>query len=126
VTVEVATVDEVCKNEKIARIDFMKIDVEGAELAVLEGATSVIENHAPRLLLEIEDRHLGKYGLSSADVVWHLTAHGYRMYAWDRWRWAPASRVTTAARNYLFSVASDRHLNLAGLPGRPECRSSHG
>lgn len=108
VTIQVTSVDEVCRKAGISRIDFMKVDVEGAEMAVLCGAASMIEQHAPHLLLEIEDRHLGKYGLRSADVVGYLTARGYRMYGWDGRRWAPASRVTTAARNYLFSVSLDR------------------
>lgn len=42
---------------KLADIGFIKIDVEGHELAVLKGARSTIERDRPALLIEIEDRH---------------------------------------------------------------------
>lgn len=40
-----------------ARVGFIKIDVEGHEMAVLEGALKLIERDKPNLLIEIEDRH---------------------------------------------------------------------
>ncbi|WP_163506994.1 FkbM family methyltransferase [Fodinicola acaciae] len=114
VTISVTTVDQVCRTENISRVDFMKIDVEGAEMAVLEGAAATIESHLPHLLLEVEDRHLRKYGLRCTDVVDCLATRGYRMYGWNGRRWVPSSRVTTAARNYLFSVSLDRQPAPAG------------
>ena len=38
-------------------VGFMKIDVEGHELAVLEGACHLIERDAPTVILEAEERH---------------------------------------------------------------------
>jgi FkbM family methyltransferase len=38
-------------------IGFIKIDVEGHELSVLEGAYYTIKNNLPNLLIEIEERH---------------------------------------------------------------------
>lgn len=38
-------------------VGFIKIDVEGHECAVLEGAKCTIERERPNLLIEIEDRH---------------------------------------------------------------------
>jgi hypothetical protein len=37
--------------------DFLKIDVEGHELAVLNGALATLERHRPAILLECEARH---------------------------------------------------------------------
>ncbi|MFI6739701.1 hypothetical protein ACIBI9_42840 [Nonomuraea sp. NPDC050451] len=67
----------------------------------LKGAEWTIEQHRPALLLEIEDRHLGKYGRDSAEVAGSLIARGYRMHVWHR-----ADRVSTRRRNYLFVAAS--------------------
>jgi polynucleotide 5'-kinase involved in rRNA processing len=41
--VEIVTIDEVIEKEKIVRIDFLKIDTEGHELAVLEGASNALK-----------------------------------------------------------------------------------
>jgi FkbM family methyltransferase len=38
-------------------LDFMKIDVEGHELAVLHGGQRMLESHRPALLIECEARH---------------------------------------------------------------------
>jgi FkbM family methyltransferase len=38
-------------------VGFMKIDVEGHELAVLRGAEATLQREGPTLLIEIEDRH---------------------------------------------------------------------
>ncbi len=38
-------------------VGFMKIDVEGHELAVLEGATNTIGRDHPNILVEVEERH---------------------------------------------------------------------
>lgn len=41
----------------LQNIGFIKIDVEGHELSVLEGAETTIKNNRPNLLVEIEERH---------------------------------------------------------------------
>src|SRR5258708_20700614 len=38
--------------EKLLRIDFIKIDVEGMELEVIEGGMAAIERHHPSMLIE--------------------------------------------------------------------------
>ncbi|MEV4162548.1 FkbM family methyltransferase [Nonomuraea dietziae] len=102
--VEVRGVDEYCEDHGIDRVAFMKVDVEGFEARVLEGAARTIDSHRPALLLEIEDRHLDKYGMTSADLADPLRERGYLMYAWHRGRWARVKSVTTARRNYLFAA----------------------
>ena len=44
-TVMVETLDNFSEREKIAFIDFIKIDTEGNELAVLQGASKLLENN---------------------------------------------------------------------------------
>ena len=56
-------------------IGFMKIDVEGFEEAVLNGAQGTINRDKPRLLVEIEERH-NVGGLDR--IVTMLGAIGYR------------------------------------------------
>ena len=42
---------------KLANAGFIKIDVEGHELAALRGATATIEGSRPNFLIEAEERH---------------------------------------------------------------------
>lgn len=42
--VNLETIDAFCREEKIDRIDFLKIDVEGHELAALKGAKNMLES----------------------------------------------------------------------------------
>lgn len=49
-TVSLATLDQFCESESIARIDLLKIDVEGAELAVLRGAQRLLEQRRIRFV----------------------------------------------------------------------------
>ena len=44
----------------LAEVDFIKIDVEGHEYEVLEGARETILQNRPVLLIEIEQRHLNR------------------------------------------------------------------
>jgi FkbM family methyltransferase len=53
------TLDAYCDKKKI-RPDFIKIDVEGNELRVLEGAIDMLKECRPKLLVEIDSRHIGE------------------------------------------------------------------
>lgn len=59
IIVSTETLDNYCKTNLIYP-DFIKIDVEGAEGYVIEGAKDTIEKQRPILLIEIELRHNNK------------------------------------------------------------------
>ena len=103
VPVGVTTVDELVSAEGLARVDVVKADVEGAELAVLRGAAAVLERDHPVLLLEVEARHLAKYGATPEELLAHLAALGYAAHTWDGAAWRPAGAVTERPRNYAFA-----------------------
>jgi FkbM family methyltransferase len=104
VSVLVATLDGLCEPAGLDRLDFIKIDVEGAELGVLQGAEQVIAKFRPALLVEIEARHTARYDYGPQDVADWLARRGYTMYAWQR-RWQETRRVGAGTRNYLFRAA---------------------
>jgi FkbM family methyltransferase len=104
VATPVNTVDGICDQRSIGRVHFMKIDVEGFEPVVLEGAQRTIAQYKPTLLLEIEDRHLTRYGTTSDEVTRSLFDLGYTMYTWRNGAWVKTTRVTTETRNYMFAT----------------------
>lgn len=101
--VMVSTLDMVVEEAGLGRVDFIKIDVEGYEPAVLRGADRTIRRFRPVLMIEIEDRHLSKYGADSSAVLRLMKEHGYTMSTLCDGRWAPVDAVTDRVRNYLFT-----------------------
>lgn len=61
------------------RLDFLKVDVEGYELDVFEGARARIASDLPIILCEIEARHNDRY----AEVFELLRTLGYASYIFD-------------------------------------------
>ncbi len=81
-SVEAVTLDEYVQKRGIAKVDFLKIDVEGAEASVLEGATNVLNRDKPVLLIEMHelDRFKDKHPaiLKLRDHNYHLRSLGVR------------------------------------------------
>jgi FkbM family methyltransferase len=103
VVVKVDTLDAFRDREDLQRLDLVKIDVEGAELRVLEGGERAIKEFRPALLVEIEARHTERYQYEPADIVDWLTQLGYTMHVW-RDGWHETTTVQPDIRNYLFRV----------------------
>jgi FkbM family methyltransferase len=66
---------------QLENVSFMKIDVEGHELAVLEGALETLKRNQPSILLEAEERHRAR---AVATVKEFLEALGYEGYMLER------------------------------------------
>lgn len=57
ISVQAITLDDYVRNKNIHDISFIKIDVEGFEKEVLDGAMQIIKTEQPILLIETEIRH---------------------------------------------------------------------
>jgi hypothetical protein len=83
VYVQATTLDEYCRSHQIDTIDFMKVDVEGAELMVLQGACDILARGRISVMqLELNDA-LKRYGIQRSDIVELLGRHGYALYTYD-------------------------------------------
>lgn len=69
--------------EQFGRVDFIKIDVDGHELPVLQGADKVLERFRPPILIELCPHVCVSHGYSFAALVNLLTGAGYRLQALD-------------------------------------------
>lgn len=58
--VKIHSLDDWVKDKGVCHVDVMKIDVEGAEMLVLNGAQSLIETYHPRLFVEVHSPLLAK------------------------------------------------------------------
>jgi FkbM family methyltransferase len=102
VPVEVTTLDDLVAGLGLERLDLVKADIEGAEARLLDGARATLATLRPLLMLELEDRHLSRFGASVAEIVADLEADGYAARTWDPGRgWVPR-RPDDGRRNVLF------------------------
>lgn len=81
-TVPVTSIDEHCDRHGIDRIDWLKVDVEGAESLVFAGAVRLLSGPAaPAILFEVGETLAVRLGSSSPKVKRMLVDLGYRVYA---------------------------------------------
>ena len=70
-----------CRAKEIKYIDFLKVDVEGAEPRVLRGVLSEIP--VGRLWIEVDEANLADMGHSLAELAEVVTSAGYRFLMKD-------------------------------------------
>jgi FkbM family methyltransferase len=63
----------------LPKISFVKIDIQGAEVAALMGMHDLILKDRPAFFIEIEEHHLQKYGTSSKALIEHFMALNYSL-----------------------------------------------
>jgi FkbM family methyltransferase len=69
--------DDILKESGVARVDAVKIDVEGAEYLVLKGAAETLDRYHPLVIVELVESQLQAMGTSTAQIVALLHSHGY-------------------------------------------------
>ena len=79
----------------VSSIALLKIDCEGFEFEILQGARRLIERHAPLLFLEAHPTLLGRFGHSVEDVREFLRPH----YELEFWRFDQVRRRSKLGRS---------------------------
>jgi len=79
----VETLDEWVTDHGLARLDVLKVDIEGAEPLMFRGAIRTIENFLPVILAEFNNWWAERHGLSIADdcfePLWDLGYQAFRL-----------------------------------------------
>ncbi len=76
VDVEIITLDDLIK-KLVTRVDFVKVDIEGAEYNFLLGARETIEAFRPMILMEIEEHRLVKFNTNAEQIFNFMYQLGY-------------------------------------------------
>ncbi len=77
--IDLRTLDGVMPSFNLTRIDFMKVDVEGAEMMVLQGARKTIQQYKPLIMMEISKNNYDAAGYTIDDVLNFFSALGYSL-----------------------------------------------
>jgi FkbM family methyltransferase len=79
-SIHLDTLDRFVAQRELTRLDMIKIDVEGYELAVLKGAHQSLTRFRPRLFVEVSERNLRQQGASAAQLIAFIRAAGYKVH----------------------------------------------
>jgi len=79
-TVQAFTLDDLVFTNGLPAPTVMKIDVEGAELSVLRGATKTIEKYQPLVYFEFLPLYASQYGFGYDDFVGFFAPLGYSLH----------------------------------------------
>jgi len=82
IRVRVETLDDVLWRLQVNAVDFIKLDAEGAELGVLQGARELLRGASrPVILAEVQDLRTQPWGYRARDIVEFLLREKYCWFA---------------------------------------------
>lgn len=114
VEIETMTLDFFCAQESLDHLDFLKIDVEGAEFEVLEGGLQTLTD---RKVLGIKTEFwwdpIAKGQRSFAEIDMLLRRHGFRFYDLELNRYARSTLPSGPVRG---KVEEDGSITVLGGP----------
>jgi len=107
--IEAITLDDLVAENKIERIDLVKIDIEGYEMHALKGALQMLKKFKPVLFVEIAYTRLIKLNTSPNEVMKFLEDLGYKIFH------AQTDEIITS--HYDFSYLGDSGFDVVARPG---------
>jgi FkbM family methyltransferase len=92
--VRVTTLDSFVRANNVGRVNLIKIDVEGMERSVLQGARELIETTpALMILIEVHPHTLRRAGTSADDLIEDVRRLGFEIYELHREVLKPLLRI---------------------------------
>jgi len=82
IPISTKTLDGYLENQGLNHVDFVKLDVEGAELEVLKGARHLLSrNSRPIIMVEVSDVRTEPWGYSAAAIFDFLSEQNYYWFS---------------------------------------------
>jgi FkbM family methyltransferase len=120
IDVKVETVDRYASTHRVERIDFLKIDVEGFEDEVLQGATTMLSSQRIGLILfELRVSILASIGKHSKDIFAPLLENGYAIFTLDGRILTPEELEHPSDADYLAAINPEAFVARLGTSSAP-------
>jgi FkbM family methyltransferase len=100
----IITLDSFCEENKLAP-DFIKIDVEGYELEVIQGAKFILEEFSPVILLELHLSYLDQRNIYPNEILKFFSQSGYQISDIQN-NPIPFSRINSSLRTTIHLIAT--------------------
>jgi len=84
VAVSTNTLDNISVKNKLNKVNFIKIDIEGYEIHALRGMARILSEYKPVILCEVLDKSLEFAGGSRKELLGLLVGYGYSFKAVNR------------------------------------------
>lgn len=116
VTCHVERLDDFVSNNKL-HVDFIKCDVEGAELFAFQGAMETLQRDKPIVFTEMLRKWAAKFNYHPNEIIALFSSLGYRCFYADRSILKELSEMTaeTIETNFFFLHAQQHASFLASL-----------
>jgi len=85
--IKACKLDDLEEIKNISKIDFFKIDVEGAEFLVLQGSLNTIQKHRPVIIFELSGEWAARFNYKPYEVLVFLNELNYKMEEYDFQQW---------------------------------------
>lgn len=103
--ITLSTLDKELEGLGVEKVDFIKLDVEGAELQVLKGAKTTIQKFKPKWMIEINEEACIAGGYQPQDILDFLDGFGYEFY-----------KIGLRGRLAKINTVTDSFVNIVALP----------
>jgi FkbM family methyltransferase len=105
--VRAVRLDDLVAEHRLARVDVVKMDIEGGEEAALRGAAETISAYHPVLFLELSHRSLQHQNSSAARLLELLGEYGYRVHGYEASTGLPSPEPRPCSEENVIAVFGD-------------------
>lgn len=121
-TCPVTTLDAFAEKNDFSRIDFIKVDTEGAELKVFQGGEQTIRKFHPVIYTEMLRKHAKRFGYHPNDIIHMLSDWGYLCFREEGKHLIPFSEMTeeTIETNFYFLHKDAHKETISSLVGNKD------
>jgi FkbM family methyltransferase len=114
-SVPAVTIDDFCLENKVGRIDLIKIDTDGHEFCVLQGARRMVVKHLPYIVFELGIYVMQEMGIEFEQFYAYFLELNYKLLN-------AKNGKNITLQNYTEQIPQRSTIDIIAIPQRPTIR----